>query len=321
MPTNTQSLPIRVAFLAFGGMQMIDLAGPSQVFSTANEEGADGRYQVTVVSREGGAVHAAGGLVIMTSPLPDDVLFDTVIVVGGPGVQQERGQEETLAWLKKQAQHARRVCSVCTGAFLLAQAGLLEGRTAVTHWRACAALATDFPGIVVDPDPIYVRDGPVYTSAGVTAGIDVSLALVEEDIGAACAHAVARRLVVYMRRPGGQAQFSDVMQIQARSAGPYAELIEALGQEPARAWTVEDMAEACHQSVRTFYRKFTDSMGESPSSLLERLRVDYAVTLLKSTAISIKDVSRKSGFSSEQSMRRAFLRKQGVAPASLKSRP
>jgi len=317
LPIHNQTVPSLVVFLVYPGFQPVDLAGPLQAFATAAEEGGV-HYDLRIVSAAGGPVKGAGPFEISTEPyaaLADRV--DTLIVPGGPGVDDASKDALVVQAVKTLAADARRVCAVCTGAFLLASTGLLNGRSACTHWRAAERLASAYPEVNVDPQPIYLRDGRVYTSAGVTAGIDLTLALIEEDAGRVCAHAVARRLVVHMRRPGGQAQYSDALRFQDVEAQPFAPLLAEMAARPAAPWRIADMAEASNHSVRSFYRKFVEATGEGPASALERIRVEYAGALLGSTSASLKEVARRSGFVSEQGMRRAFLRTTGRLPSSL----
>lgn len=317
LPEDHQPVPRLIALLVYPGFQAIDLAGPLQAFSTAAKEGGP-RYEVKVLSAMGGPIEGAGPLTVATARWDDfRGAIDTLIIPGGPGVDAARADAAMRAAVVEIAGTARRVCSVCTGAFLLAASGLLDGRNACTHWRAAGKLAGEYPHVKVDAAPIFMRDGNVYTSAGVTAGIDLALALIEDDAGAACADTVARRLVVHVRRPGGQAQFSDALKLQSASGDVYGPLLAQMSLKPDAAWRVEDMAAFAGQSVRSFYRKFAESTQESPSSALERIRVEYAVNLLRTTSIGIKTVARRSGFTSDLAMRRAFLRVLGRLPSSM----
>lgn len=317
VPIHVQALPRLIVLLVYPGFQAIDLAGPLQAFSTAASEQGPA-YQVRVVSLAGGPVEGAGPMTVLSEAMAQlPAAVDTLIVPGGPGVEAAGTEPVLLEQLRAVAGSARRVCSVCTGAFLLAAAGLLDGKTASTHWRAAEKLARDYPAVSVDPVPIYLRAGNVYTSAGVTAGIDLALALIEEDGGTGCAAAVARRLVVHMRRPGGQAQYSDALKLQTSSAAAFGPLMAEIAARPAASWRVEDMAAYSGTSVRSFYRKFVEQMRESPASALERVRVEYATALLSSTPASLKEVARRSGFATDQAMRRAFLRVAGRLPSSV----
>jgi transcriptional regulator GlxA family with amidase domain len=243
---------------------------------------------------------------------------DTLLVPGGPGVHEARGLPGLLPALRRLAKGARRTCSVCTGAFLLAEAGLLDGRRATTHWRSCARLAAEFPAVEVSPNPIWVRDGSVWSSAGVTAGIDLALALIEEDLGPPVAAEVARRLVVYMRRPGGQAQYSAPLSLQVDKT--FAPLIAWAAENLHRSLPTETLAERAAMAPRSFHRHFLAATGATPAKAIERLRLDRARALMETTQASTADIARRTGFGSEERMRRAFLRGFDVGPGEWRAR-
>ena len=324
MPTIPPFAPSpsrRVVFLAFQDVQMLDIAGPLQALATANEEGARPPYELTVTAMGSGTVRTSSGLSIVAEGevLPDKGL-DTLFLPGGTGVHLARKDENLVARTRALAASARRVCAVCTGGFLAAQAGLLDNRKAVTHWRSCRQLADEFPKVCVDPNPIYLRDGHVWTSAGVTAGIDLTLALIEEDHGQALAARTARRLVVYLRRPGGQAQFSEPLSMQTWSASPYAKLLESVAMNPGGEWNVEKMAEEACQSPRTLHRMFRRVTGRTPAQAVEDIRFEAARVLLETTDISLKVLAARCGFGSEEAMRRVFQRRVGVSPSEMRQR-
>jgi len=306
-----------VVILTYAGAQPIDIAGPLQAFATANEEAGRDAYRVRVAAVGGGALTLAGGLrVLAEKPARGGV--DTLIVPGGPGVHAARNDPRQLALLRRLAHRARRTCSVCTGAFLLAQAGLLEGRKAVTHWRSCARLAAEFPAVRVMTDPIWVRDDRIWTSAGVTAGIDLTLALIEADLGPAVALQVARRLVVYMRRPGGQAQHSAPLALQGADAfGPLLDWMLANLDKPLG---VDALAERAGMTPRSFHRHFVARTGLTPAKAVERLRLDQARMLIETTRSSLLAIARRVGFGSEERLRRAFQRAFGVGPSDYRGR-
>jgi transcriptional regulator GlxA family with amidase domain len=240
------------------------------------------------------------------------------MVPGGPGVHPARKDRAHIAAVQRLGRGARRICSICTGAFLLAEAGLLAHRRAVTHWRSCARLATEFPEVRVEADPIWLRDGQVWTSAGVTAGIDLTLALIEEDLGAPVALQVARRLVVYMRRAGGQTQHSAPLALQAADAfGPVMEWALANLDKPL---TVEELADRAGMAPRSFHRHFVARTRLTPAKAIERLRLDQARTLIETTSLSFAAVARRVGFGSEERLRRSFYRALGVAPSAYRDR-
>ncbi|MGU3360713.1 GlxA family transcriptional regulator [Methylobacterium sp. M6A4_1b] len=318
--------PRRIEILAFPGVQLLDVSGPLQVFATANDLAGAGPapYALRVVAAGGGTIRSSAGLGLATEALPPaDAPVDTLVVTGGRGVDGAIA-DGLPAWVADRASRARRVASVCTGAFLLGAAGLLDGRRAVTHWTRCDALARRHPEARVEPDPIFVRDGPVWTSAGVTAGIDLALALVEADLGRAAALGVARHLVVFLKRPGGQAQFSTVLSQQVLSPAAGGGRFEAL-----QAWiadhldadlTVPRLAEAAGMSPRGFARHYQAATGLTPARALERQRVEAARRLLAETSLPVKRIAARCGFGSEETLRRSFLRHVAVAPASYRQR-
>jgi transcriptional regulator GlxA family with amidase domain len=245
---------------------------------------------------------------------------DTLIVPGGQGTRRAVEQPELIRFIAHAARRARRVASVCTGAFLLAEAGLLDGRRATTHWSACAALKRRYPKVTVEEDPIFLRQGNVWTSAGVTAGIDLALALLEDDAGNDAALAVARQLVVFVRRPGGQAQFSTQLSSRLADLDPLRELQTWITNNLDAPLTVEDLADRAHMSPRNFARVFRGQIGITPAAYVERARVERAQQLLQSQTVTLQQVARECGFGSEDRMRRAFQRRLGIGPAAYRDR-
>ena len=257
-----------VEVVAYPAVQLLDVAGPLQVFATVNEiaarSGEPPPYAPQVVASVGKDVTASAGLGLATQPLPPiDAPLDTLMIAGGPGVTDAAADEELVAWVRARAQHARRVASVCTGAFLLATAGMLDGRRATTHWFHCATLARRFPSVRVEPDPIFIQDGAVWTSAGVTAGIDLALALVEADLGRALALAAARHLVVFLKRPGGQAQFSTALSLQT-AEDRFGFLHAWITTHLADDISLPVMAREAGMSERSFSRHYTEATGPDP---------------------------------------------------------
>lgn len=300
-----------ILFLVYPEIQPIDIAGPMQAFITADEEAGGGAYRVRVASLRRGAVALAGAAAILAEPLPRRAP-DTLVVPGGPGVHTARANAAYVAATRRLARDARRVCSVCTGAFLLASSGLLDGREVATHWRACDQLAAEFPRLSVRSDPIWVRDGAIWTSAGVTAGIDLALALIEADLGAALALRVARRLVVPMRRSGGQSQHSELLTLQG--ASQFGPLLEWMAANLSRALTTEMLAERAGMTPRSFHRHFLAQTGTTPAEAVERLRLERARSLLDVMRLPLTAVSQQAGFGSVERLRRAFKRRFGVSP-------
>ncbi len=277
-------------------------------------------YALRVVSQGGQGVTASAGVALASGPLtPIEELLDTLLVAGGEGAEAAADNHVLVDWVRERATQARRVASVCTGAFLLAAAGLLDGRRAATHWMYCAELAQRFPAVRVEPDPIFVRDGAVWTSAGVTAGIDLALALVEEDLGRAAALAVARYLVVFLKRPGGQAQFSAALALQA-AEDKFGALHAWISGHLADDLSLSVLADQAAMSERSFSRHYAEATGQTPARAIERLRVEAARRLLSETRLPVKRISQRCGFGSEETMRRSFLRLLAVTPQDYRDR-
>jgi transcriptional regulator GlxA family with amidase domain len=313
-----------IEVLAFPSVQLLDVSGPIQVFASANDHvvaaGGTPPYAIRVVARGGQAVTASAGLELATSALPRvGAALDTLMVAGGQGVEAAAADPKLVDWLRKRAARARRVASVCTGAFLLAASGVLDGRRAATHWSVCAELARRFPAVRVEADPIFVRDGPVWTSAGVTAGIDLALALVEQDLGRTVALAVARYLVVFLKRPGGQAQFSAALSLQA-AEDRFGTLHDWINGHLADDLSLPVLARRAAMSERTFSRHYAEATGLTPVRAVERLRVEAARRLLSESRLPVKRISRRCGFGSEETMRRSFLRLLAATPQDYRAR-
>jgi transcriptional regulator GlxA family with amidase domain len=316
----------RIVIVAFDQAQLLDIAGPLQVFASARDLAAlralPDPYEIAVVSPEGGATATSSGLPVVTEPLA--VLagkpVDTLIAVGGLGSRQAQHDAGLVRWIAAEARRARRVCSVCTGAFLLGAAGLLDGRRVATHWWAAAELQQRYPAAKVDPDPIFLRDGKVWTSAGVTAGIDLALALVEEDLGRGMALAVARHLVVFLKRPGGQSQYSALLRSQAADEGRFAQLHDWLAQNLSGDLRVEVLAARLGMSPRNFARLYRQRTGATPAKTVEQLRLEAARRALEEGSAPIAAIARAAGFGDEERMRRSFLRHLGVPPQHYRQR-
>ena len=322
-PPFPPNAPRVVEVLAFPAVQLLDVAGPLQVFASANDLAAPGRappYALRVVAQGEGGVTASSGLGLAATPLPPpSTPLDTLIVAGGRGVEAAAADAALVDWVRARTTEARRVASVCTGAFLLAAAGALDGRRAATHWSVCADLARRYPAVRVEPDPIFVRDGPVWTSAGVTAGVDLALALVEEDLGRAAALAVARYLVVFLKRPGGQAQFSAALTLQA-GEDRFAALHDWIGGHLAGDLSLPTLAGRAGMSERSFSRRYAEATGLTPARAVERLRVEAARLLLSESRRPVKQVAARCGFGSEETMRRSFLRLLAATPQDYRAR-
>ena len=317
--------PVRVIdVLAYPAVQLLDVTGPVQVFASANDltavAGGARPYELRVVAQGGENVTASSGVTLAAAPLtkPGEVL-DTLLVAGGEGVEAAIENPVLVEWVRQRAAQARRVASVCTGAFILAAAGLLDGRRAATHWKYCAKLAQRFPAVHVEPDPIFVCDGPVWTSAGVTAGIDLALALVEEDLGRSMALAVARYLVVFLKRPGGQAQFSAALTLQAAD-DKFGALHDWINQHLAGDLSLSVLADQAGMSERSFSRHYAEATGQTPARAIERLRVEAAQRLLSETRLPVKRIAQRCGLGSEETMRRSFHRLIDITPQDYRER-
>ena len=305
----------KVVIVGFPGVQALDVVGPHEVFSGASLL-TRGGYEVAMASIDGQAVTTATGLTFVSTPLPDPTdTVDTVVLPGGGGVDAARSNVELVGWIKAVSRSARRVVTVCTGAFLAAEAGLLDGRRATTHWAFAERLAAEFPTIDVDPDPIFVRSSEtVWTAAGVTAGIDLALSLVEDDHGTDVAQTVARWLVLYLRRPGGQTQFAAPVWMPRAKRTSVREVQEAIEAEPGGAHSIDDLARWAAMSPRHFTRVFTDEVGEAPGQYVERVRTEAARRQLQETRDTVVAIAARCGFGTAETMRRNFIRRVGISP-------
>jgi transcriptional regulator GlxA family with amidase domain len=313
-----------VEVLAFPAVQLLDVTGPIQVFASANrfmvEAGNAAPYAIRVVAQGGPSVEATAGVEIAVQPLsPVDADVDTLVIAGGDGVHVSAEDPVLVDWVRERTKRARRTASVCTGAFLLAATSALDGRRAVTHWAFCAELARRFPDVRVESDPIFVQDGPIWTSAGVTSGIDLALALVEDDLGRAMALAVARYLVVFLKRPGGQAQFSEFLSLQA-SEDKFGALHDWISRHLADDLSLPVLARQAGMSERSFSRHYAEATGLTPARAIEKLRVEGARHLLSETRVPVKRISQRCGFGSEETMRRSFLRLLDTTPQDYRAR-
>lgn len=318
--------PRAVWIAVFPDFLLLDATGPAQVFATANDAAEDAglppRYVIHVGAVGGGLVRSSAGIALATAPLPAARALHgaTALVVGGRGVTRAARDRRLVSWLARLPRTAHRHGAVCTGSLLLAAAGVLRGRRATTHWMDIAALRAADPAIDVLEDPIFVKDGNLYTSAGITAGIDLSLALVEEDHGRDVALAVAKRLVVDHKRPGGQRQFSAALLAQASGSALVEGLTDWLRARLARRIGIEDMASALALSPRTLHRRLRAEGGLAPGELLLRLRLEEACRCVEQGALSFKQIAVRTGFGTEYNLRRAFRQRLGVTPGSYRAR-
>ncbi len=319
-------MPHRLGLLIFPGFQILDAAGPIAAFEIAGRY-AGGHYAIETLSVGGGAVRSSSGVAMATEPADATQAFDTLMVSGGDGTREASADAATLDFVRAASAHtlasrpAGRISSVCSGAFLLAAAGLLDGRAATTHWSRTAAFARRFPNVRLEPDRIFVRDGPVWTSAGITAGIDLALAMIADDLGEAIAKNTAQQLVVYRRRPGGQSQFSALLELERPDTQHGARFGALLGWARERLGEplgVERLAMQAAMSPRHFARAFAAETGVTPAKAIERLRVEAARERIESGAEAIDRIAEQVGFGDAERMRRAFLRAFGQPPQALR---
>ena len=314
-----------VAILAFPGVQTLDVVGPFEVFAGADRAatalGIEGGYAVTVVARTPGPVAGESGLALLADGLPGPAEgFDVLVLPGGGGVDDARRDPELVGWVRDAATRARRVATVCSGALLAAEAGLLDGRRVTTHWARAAELASDYPDVLVDADPIYLRDGHVWSSAGVTAGIDLALALVEEDLGTDVSQLIARWLVMFLHRPGGQTQFATPVWVRRAERSPVREAQVRVESAPGGDHRVARLAEVASMSERHFARVFTAEVGETPSRFVERVRTEAARRELESTGDTLEVIAARCGFGTSETLRRAFHRRLHTSPDAYRRR-
>lgn len=302
----------KIAFVLFEDFQILDATGPIAAFEIAARIRPDA-YRLVMVAPKAGAVRSSSGLAVLAQGFVAARGADTILVAGGEGVRGAVEDRALVGFLRRAEGKARRIGSVCSGSYLLAVAGLLDGRRATTHWRRARHFAARFPRIRVEADRLYVRDGHVWTSAGISAGIDLALALIADDLGDDAAKQVAQQLVLYQRRPGGQSQFSAMLDL-AKPEGRFTALLQQAGERLADDLGVEALANEMAMSPRNFARLFTKETGMTPARAIERLRLDAARTALEQGAASLTHVARETGFSETERMRRAFLRAYGRPP-------
>jgi transcriptional regulator GlxA family with amidase domain len=307
----------RIIFVLYGGAAALDVIGPSEVFAAATRRAGKELYRLEFASVAAGPVVTCSGAAIHACDLLGLVpaVNDTVIVAGGfgPSVGPAMEDRQLLEWLQRAARRVERISAVCSGSFILAAAGLLEGRRAATHWIATRRLARMFPKTTVDANAIYVVDGRLWTSAGASTGIDMALAMVEQDHGPAMANEIAAELVLYVRRPGFQSQFSESLVIQTRSSDPMHQVI-TWARKNLRSADVASAARAAALSVRTLHRRCLEHLGVTPAKLIDRVRLDHARMLLASSRLSAKRLAVHCGFGSAANMKRVFMRELGISP-------
>ncbi|MEB0191847.1 MULTISPECIES: GlxA family transcriptional regulator [unclassified Pseudomonas] len=317
-------MPKIIHVLAFENAQVLDVTGPLQVFASANDlarqRGLPLPYAVNVIATQAGPVMTSAGLALLAEPLPAiDQPCDTLVIAGGWGVYGVAEDPTLVQWVRDKSLHTRRMASVCTGAFLLAASGLLDGCRVATHWTRCEELARKFPALTVEANPIFIQQGAVWTSAGVTAGIDLCLALVEDDLGRAIALEVARHLVVFLKRPGGQSQFSVTLSLQ-KSDSRLAELHAWIADNLTLDLSIATLAAQAGMSERSFVRHYRTETGQTPARAVELIRVENARRQLADSTTSIKRIAMQCGFGCEETLRRSFLRALSVTPQAYRER-
>lgn len=301
--------------LIFPGFQILDATGPIAAFEIADRI-APGAYQTRIVAMEPGPIVSSAGVSILAQG-PSDKAAHTLMIAGGDGTRPAILCERTIDWVRQASARAARTASVCSGAYILAEAGLLDGRRATTHWQRGPDFARRYPSVRLESDRIFVRDGAIWTSAGITAGIDLSLALIAEDLGEEVARAVAQQLVVYYRRPGGQSQFSALLEMGGQE-GRFAALLDWMREHLAQPMGVETLAERAAMSPRNFARAFVAEMGVTPAKAVERLRLEAARAQVEDSTAPIDRIAQTTGFGEPERMRRAFMRAFGQPPQALR---
>jgi transcriptional regulator GlxA family with amidase domain len=321
--------PVDIWLLVFPNFLLLDATGPAQVFSTANDEARDAGlpppYRIRLVAVGGGPVRLSSGVSLLADPLPRRSPAGVTLIASGARVEDLPSDRDahgraSLRWVARMGAAAARCCSVCTGSFVLARAGLLDSHRVVTHWADVAALRVEHPALRVLDDALHVRDGKFHTSAGISAGMDLALSLVEEDLGRDAALAVAKRMVLFLKRPGGQRQFSSELLAQSRAQGVAAQLTAWLRPRLSQQVDIGQMATACAVSVRTLHRKLRQEADLTPAQLMARLRMEAACGLLEQPGMTVKQAARQSGYGTEYNLRRAFATQLGVLPSEYQAR-
>ncbi|ELX12706.1 trancriptional regulator AraC-family [Janthinobacterium sp. HH01] len=316
---------LRVVLLAYDDMNLLDLSGPLQALVTASKRhsgNGPALYETIVASADGGLITTSAGLPVMTVAIAslEGLAIDTLIAVGGCKGQEYYSPPALVDWIVRQTPKVRRLCSVCTGAFLLAATGQLDGKRVATHWEWVERLHNLHPNIDIDADKIFVKDGSIWTSAGVSAGIDLTLALIEEDYGHHVAIETARQLVMFIKRTGGQSQFSVPLAAQAQQGGRFDALHAWVAANLRETLTVDRLAEQAGMTPRTFARSYAAQLGRTPARMVEAMRLEAACSALEKTALPLKTIAANTGYVEEQNLRRVFQRQLGVSPGQYRSR-
>ncbi len=309
----------KIAFICFDRFQSLDLTGPLEVFNYAQREGKP-IYSLQTYSLRGGTIKSTSGLEIQTKRFTPLSGNDTMVVIGGAGVYDAIEDKPFIRYIQTQAKKVKRVVSICSGAFALAEAGLLNGKRATTHWNVADRFIERYPQVNLEPDAIFIREGNIFSSAGITAGMDLSLSLVEEDVDRPTAMHIARMLVIYYRRLGGQSQFSEQLQTQTLDTKKFGKLLEYVRAHPNQDLSITSLALKSAMSERNFSRRFTDEIGISPGKYIERVRLNTAKHHLENTNMGLDVIAQKSGFNSGEILRRLFKRHHGINPSEYRKR-
>ncbi|MCE1225541.1 MAG: GlxA family transcriptional regulator [Geobacteraceae bacterium] len=326
--TAAQSMTRNIVIAIYDGCEVLDATAPAEAFEMANrtlleQGGTQPAYRVSLVAENAGQVITSSGLRLVADSWSEvTTAIDTLAVVGGPRValQCAVANYSLITWLRSMPDRARRLVSICSGAFMLAEAHLLDGRRATTHWMETERLAREYPLVKVDPDAIFVKDGPIATSAGATAGLDLALALIEDDFGKHLALAVARRLVLYLKRPGGQTQFSTHLRAQMVAGESLTMTLAWMEENFQHRITVEMLAEHACMSPRNFARTFLRETGTTPAKYLELVRLEHAIQLLEGSSQPLAVIAQACGFSTTEHLRRGFYRHLGISPGAYRER-
>jgi len=317
-PQNDKHHPKKVVFVVYPNFVLLDLSGPLQVFSHAQTQGTrQTAYETAIVSLEGGTVPSNTIVSIETTPIAEieGKTIHTLVVIGGDGAYISMHDEKLIEYVTRMASEAERVCSVCSGALILAATGILDGRRAVTHWEDCRQLEEAFPKVQVEVDPLFIKDGHIWTSAGITAGMDMALAVVAEDLGRPAALAMARDMVTHMVRSGGQSQFSPALDRQSLdSTGRFDKLHDWIADNLQSDLRVETLANQANMSSRNFSRLYSSQMKVTPAKAVEAIRIEVARELLETSALGVKEIAMRCGFNDDERMRRAFVRTLKTSP-------
>ncbi|VAX04418.1 Transcriptional regulator, AraC family [hydrothermal vent metagenome] len=310
----------KIAFILFDQFQILDVSGPAQIFSSVNDIAEKAFYEIDYYTANGGPCRSTCGMIMETRRLREYSSSHSLIISGGQGTKTAAEDPTLIHFLKQEAHKVDRLISICTGAYILSEAGLLDGKRVTTHWAYADQLQKKNPKLSVEPDALYIRQGNVITSAGVTAGMDLALSLIEEDMGKEMAREVARYMVIFYRRPGGQSQFSTFQGIGCEDEDPFAPLCHEIITHPGGDYRISSLAEKTHMTERTFTRRFTQQIGLTPAKFVEKARLDNARRALEETRLNLDQIAHEAGFHSPEVLRRSFQRHMAISPREYRER-